>query len=182
MDGLVWGAVSTALLVSLAALGLGLVLAARYRQLHERVMSADNDAGTPFPEPGTPAPAVDAMARDGRGVSSADLVNGRAVVVAFDTNCSACTEFLPEISAFLAERAERAAALALISGTETALGPYLSELPATVRVVAPAAAELVASFGVRAFPTILLYEDGVLIASGSRPGDVTPTAVAAGSA
>jgi hypothetical protein len=41
-----------------------------------------------------------------------------------------------------------------------------------VRVVGPATAELIAAFGIRAFPTILLYQDGMLIASGSRPADV----------
>src|SRR5687767_10534949 len=109
MNGLMWAVVDTALVVSLAALGLSLVLAARYRHLHERVMSA----GAPFPSPGAAAPLFDVVARDGRRATHAELSQGRAVVVAFDTNCSACQELLPEIGTFLADRA----ALVLISGT-----------------------------------------------------------------
>jgi hypothetical protein len=168
MNGLMWAVVVTALVVSLAALGLGLVLAARYRQLHERVASAAAFAGAPFPSPGAVAPLFDTVARDGSRATHAQLSQGRAVVAAFDTNCSACQELLPEIGAFLADTS----ALVLISGAEAALAPYLSGLPTSARVVGPATPELIAAFGIRAFPTILLYQDGVLIAAGSRPADV----------
>jgi hypothetical protein len=182
MDGLLWVAVLATLLVSLAALGLGLVLAARYRQLHERVMKADAFAGAPFPAPGAPLPHFAAVARDGGRARDADLSNGSALVAVFDTNCSACVELLPEISTFLEDQPADNPTLALITGTEEALAPYLSSLPASVRVVAPANAELIAAFDVRAFPTILRFEDGVLVAAGSRPADVTPSAVSLGSA
>jgi hypothetical protein len=182
MDGLLWVAVSAALIVSLASLGLGLVLAARYRQLHARVMSADAFAGAPFPSPGAGAPHFDAVARDGSRAGDADLRNGNALVAVFDTNCTACIELLPEISGFLDDQPEGSTTLALITGAEAALAPYLSGLPASVRVVAPASAELIAAFDVRAFPTILRYQDGTLAAAGSRPADVDPAALATSAA
>ena len=176
MDGLVWAAVGTALLVSLAALALGLVLAARYRQMHERVLSGGG--GVPFPAPGAVAPRFDAVARDGTRIDGAALSRGRAVVVVFDTSCSACAEILPETSAFLAERPDDTVALALIGGGETGVEPYLSGLPTSVPVIAPASADLVAAFDIRVFPTILSYQDGRLVAAGSRPADVAVPASA----
>lgn len=172
MNGVLWAGVTAALLISLAALGLTLVLSARYRQLHVRVMAMTGMGEVAYPDLGSGVPRFETSTVDGSPVDSASLDHGSAVVVVLDTNCATCKEILPEIAAFLAGRSDPVAPLALIGGDREAMAPYLAGLPSSVRVVGPASIELVSSFGVSAFPTILVYDAGRLVAVGSRPDEI----------
>jgi hypothetical protein len=183
MTGVLWAAVVVALLISFASLALSALVASRYRQLHARVTAGSGIPGSAlafgpvFPAVGTPVPEFSTYAADGAPVGS-DVVNQPGSVAVFvDTECKACKDMLPEIGDFLAERASAGQPpLAVISGDGEAAGEYVAALPEAVLVVGQPAGELARAFGVQTFPTVLVFDDGKVSASGPRPAALTAAA------
>jgi len=183
MTGALWAAVTAALLISLASLALSALVTSRYRQLHARVTAGPRipgyagAAGPVFPAVGTPAPEFSTYAADGAPVGTDAVNQPGSIAVFMDTNCKACKDLLPEISGFLANRAAAGPSpLAVISGEREQIGDYIAALPDSILVVGETAGDLARAFGVQAFPTVLLFDDGKVSASGARPAELMAAA------
>jgi hypothetical protein len=180
MTSTLWAVAVVALVLSATALGLSALLTTRYRQLVERVAAGSGAAhpmGPRFPALGSPAPEFAAFAADGSRVDTNSISQPGAVAVFLDTKCATCKDYLPEISGFLAQRAaDGPAPLAVISGDREEFAWYVAALPDSVRVVGQPSGDLARAFGVQAFPTVLLYDDGKVSAAGPRPSELVATA------
>jgi hypothetical protein len=184
MYELLWAAVLAALLCSLAALALSALVTGRYRQLHARITAGGSGtpgfappSGPTFPAVGTPAPEFATFTADGTRVGTDAVSQPGSVVVFLDTQCSTCKDFLPEISGFLADRiATGPPPLAVISGERGDIGAYVAALPDGVLTIGQPSGELARAFDVRAYPTVLVFDDGKVSASGPRPAELTAAA------
>jgi hypothetical protein len=169
--------------MSLASLALSALVTGRYRQLHARITDQQSvtsrlaPSGPTFPAVGTPAPEFSATTTDGAVVGTDAVSRQGSVAVFLDTMCSTCKVFLPEISGFLAARAAAGPPpLAVVSGEPGKLQEYLDAFPDGVLVVGEASGELARIFGIEAFPTVLLFDDGKVSGSGPRPAELTVAA------
>lgn len=183
MTGVLWAAATAALLISLASLALSALVTSRYRELHAAIVArsaAPAYAGGPgptLPAVGTPVPQFSAVTTDGTEVGTDAVSQQGSVAVFLDTMCSTCKNQLPEISGFLAERAAAGPPpLAVVNGQPEQLREYLDAFPEGVLAVGESSGELARAFGVQAFPTVLVFNDGKVSASGFRPAELTAAA------
>lgn len=183
MTGVLWAAVTAALSMSLASLALSALVTSRYRELHALIAARSGNrtfagsSGPAFPAVGTPVPEFSATTTDGARVGTDAVSRQGSVAVFLDTMCSTCKTFLPEISGFLAERAAAGPPpLAVISGESGKLHEYLDAFPDGVLVVGEASGDLARTFGIEAYPTVLVFDDGKVSASGPRPAELTAAA------
>jgi hypothetical protein len=184
MNELLWAAVVAALLLSLAALAVSALVTSRYRQLHARTTAAGSGtagfappSGPSFPAVGTPAPEFAAFTSNGTRVGTDAVSQPGSVVVFLDTQCSTCKDLLPEISGFLANRlAAGPPPLAVISGDRGDIGEYVAALPDGVLTIGQPSGELAHVFDIRTYPTVLVFDDGKVSASGPRPAELTAAA------
>jgi hypothetical protein len=122
-------------------------------------------------------PEFSTMTTDGARVGTDAVSQQGSVAVFLDTMCSTCKDFLPEISGFLAERAAAGPPpLAVVSGKDENIREYLDAFPDGVLAVGETSGDLARAFGVNAFPTVLVFDEGKVSASGPRPAELTAVA------
>ncbi|GII61452.1 hypothetical protein Skr01_15370 [Sphaerisporangium krabiense] len=165
--------VAVVVLALACALNLALVLRLA-RIVRER--PAAPTPGASLPEIGAALPAFTARTDGGRAVSSEDLATGTALVAFLSATCGPCHESLPQLrETALALRETGAHAVAVVSA------PVAAGADDMVRALGDGCETIMAEgysdarfapFGVSAYPTFLLYEQGRLVAATHMLGDL----------
>jgi thiol-disulfide isomerase/thioredoxin len=169
--------------MSLGALALSALVTSRYRQVHARISSGSigtsrfAPSGPVFPAVGTPVPEFSAITTAGARIGTDAVSQQGSAAVFLHTQCQVCKDLLPEISGFLAELAAAGPSpLAVISGEREQIRDYLAALPAAALTVSDPDGELADSFDIHTFPTVLVFDDGKVSASGSKPAELLAAA------
>jgi thiol-disulfide isomerase/thioredoxin len=120
-------------------------------------------------QPGTTVPTFTATTTDGTEVTDRTLGSDIALVGFFSPDCQPCREQLPRF-ATVGARLDPSRVLCVVSddrATGTELEVFVEPMRGAGLVVAEGSTgSLAAAFGVRALPTMLKIEDGVVSASG----------------
>jgi hypothetical protein len=169
-------AVALTALIALAALGLGLLLARRYRELHQAVRDFQSSAGPQgvperVPDPGTPVAPFMAQSTDGTAITESAFVGAETLVAFLLGGCSPCKESIPELIERAAEPGPRP--VVVVSGKPGERAGYVASLAGAVTIVEEdlfgGATE---AFGVNSFPTFLVVGDGVVKRAATRLSDL----------
>lgn len=158
-------AVAVTAVISLTALGLGLVLARRYRELHQAVTQSRTSQLAPpaemLPAPGTRAEPFSATATDGTPVESADFVEGDSVIAFLMGGCGPCSDSVPALRGLVEAGGRRA--LVVATGSPEERADYVRQLAPVVSVVEEEMpGRITDAYGIRAFPAFLLVRDGAV--------------------
>jgi hypothetical protein len=152
-----------------AALGLGLLLARRYRDLHAayqrllRDRTGHGPAEADGPSIGTPLPEFAGVDVDGRRVEVSGSGDADLVVAFLSAGCEPCVDELPAVQRlFAAGRGGQA--VAVVRGDGEGRTAFVDALRPVARVVVEDDANrgLAATFGVTAFPSVVAYRWGVV--------------------
>jgi thiol-disulfide isomerase/thioredoxin len=171
MDGVLAGAVGLVGAATCLNLLLTYGVMRRLRDHEERIVrvaAARNDDVVTL-QPGTRVPTFTATTTDGTELTDHSFGSDIALVGFFSPDCQPCREQLPRF-ATVGARLDPSRVLCVVSGdraTGTDLEAFVEPMRgAGLVVVEGANGSLAAAFGVRAMPTILKIEDGVVSASG----------------
>jgi hypothetical protein len=164
MTGLGWAALALTAAVAVAALLLSLALARRIRGLADVV--GDPSADFELPQPGEPVPDVRMTTTSGTAIDMS--ARGEVLLAFLSTDCGSCRSLA---SSLTAERDPDR--IAIVIGPPGERSAMVAELEPVMPVVEQADhTGLAASFGVRAFPSLLLVDGGTVKASGYQLQDV----------
>jgi len=160
-----------ALLVMCDVMVTGLVIR-RLRGLGDHVSTMGPDA-MPDLLTGQPVPSFGAVAEHGELINTARLKKGRFLVGFFSAGCGPCHDAQPELLRRLRDGSN---GVVVVTGARDGSRELVDAALATAPVVVEnETREVSKAFGVRAFPTFVVVEDGVIGAFGIEPGvlDVT---------
>jgi hypothetical protein len=164
MTGIGWAALALTAAVAVASLLLSLALARRMRQLAALV--GDPGAAFELPQPGEPVPAVEMTTTSGAAIDIS--ARGEVLLAFLSTDCDACRSLASSLTA-----EEDPGRIAIVIGPPAERSAMVAELEPVMPVVEQADhTGLAASFGVRAFPAVLLVGDGTVKAAGHQLGDI----------
>jgi hypothetical protein len=169
-------------LVAIALLGvltlLNLILTyGVIRRLREHEERLGKDSATPAlpeqPAIGTPLPAFTAMTTAGQQITDRDFAAGTVYVGIFSTQCRPCHEQLPRFLERVSTLDPYRVLLVINDDGDdpVTLADLVARAATVGRVVmAPTPAPLATALGVERFPTMLMLDDGVVVANSHDTG------------
>ncbi|WP_204052891.1 TlpA family protein disulfide reductase [Microbispora siamensis] len=167
MIALLWTISVLSFACALAALGVSLLVARRYRRLHSLVTGGPG-FGPALPGAGTGVPPFDAVTTEGVRLDRADLDGPERVVAFLKTGCEPCRDLLPELRQALKDLpAGSPRPIVMVSGAARERAGYVAALAPVAHVVeSDEPHALAGGLGVTAFPVLLVAGEGVVRRSG----------------
>jgi hypothetical protein len=183
-----WAATALCGALALCGIGLGLLLARRYHELHAALLaggiirerstpSSGLPAGQWLPAPGTPVPAdLVAVCTDGSVLRGEDFAGPDVIVAFLASSCPPCTAALPGLRQVLAGVApgQPRPVVVLIGPAQDCAG-YEAALAPLARVVQDGDAKtggVTPLFGVRSYPAVLIVGGAQVRTAGMTVADV----------
>jgi hypothetical protein len=172
MISLLWTVSVLSYACALAALGVSLLVARRYRELHVLVTNGAGrgpaPSGPELPSPGTEIPTFTATTTEGIRLDRADLDGPDRVVAFLKTGCEPCRDLLPELCGALEGQPEGSPRpIVLVTGAAVERTGYVAALSPVAHVVeSDEPHALTGGLGVGAFPAVLVAGEGVVRRAG----------------